>query len=99
MNKNIKKILNFIPELNRDPFFIFEGNGRILFTNKQGRKLLNITKTPVFITDYFEDETKEKFNDLLDKVVDLHEPIIRDPIQLVLSNGEKIKAHKSSSNR
>jgi PAS domain S-box-containing protein len=91
MNKNIKKILSFIPELNRDPFFILEGNGRILFTNKQGRKLLNITNTPAFITDFFEDETKDKFNDLLDKVVDLLDPIIDESLQLVLNNGDKIK--------
>ena len=90
MNKNINKILSFIPELNLDPFFILEGNGRILFNNKQGRKLLKITKTATFITDYFEVETKEKFDELLDTVVDLHETITKDSIQLVLLNGEKI---------
>ncbi|UCH64503.1 MAG: PAS domain S-box protein [Ignavibacterium sp.] len=93
MNKSIKKILRFIPELNREPFFILEGNGRIIFTNKQGRKLLNITETSSFITDYFEVETKEKFDELLDTVVDLHETVTKDSMQLKLINGEKINAH------
>jgi PAS domain-containing protein len=92
MNKNIKKLLSFIPELNRDPFFILEGNGRIIFTNQQGRKLLNITETSAFITDYFEVETKEKFEEILDTVVDLHQTITKDSIQLVLLTGEKLKA-------
>jgi PAS domain S-box-containing protein len=92
MNKNINKILSFIPGLYQDPFFILGGNGRILFNNKQGRKLLKITKTDTFITDYFELETKDKFDELLDTVVDLHETIREDSIQLVLLNGEIIKA-------
>jgi PAS domain S-box-containing protein len=92
MNNNIKKILSIIPELNRDPFFILEGNGRIIFTNKQGKTLLNITNTPEFITDYFEAKTKKKFEDLLDKVFDSYETITNDPIQIKLSNSEIIQA-------
>ena len=62
MTKAIQKILSLIPYSSRDPFFILESSGKILFTNKQGFNLLNVTESQGSIMEYFESDSKEKFN-------------------------------------
>ena len=42
MNNPIEKILKAIPKSSRDPLFIIEVNGNILYANNQGEELLRI---------------------------------------------------------
>lgn len=92
MTKAIQKILSIIPHSIRDPFFILENNGKILFTNKQGYNLLNVTKPQGSIIEYFESDSKEKFNELLDKAVEKNAKLTLDHFEFNLSSGQKVNA-------
>jgi PAS domain S-box-containing protein len=92
VTKSIQKILSLIPHSIRDPFFILESNGKILFTNKQGYNLLNVTKPQGSIIEYFESDSKNKFNELLDKVVEKNNKLSLEHFEFNLSSGKKVNA-------
>ncbi|MCH8034927.1 MAG: PAS domain S-box protein [Bacteroidetes bacterium] len=92
MTKTIQKILSLIPHSIRDPFFILESSGKILFTNKQGFNLLNITEPQSSIMEDFESDSKEKFNELLDKAVEKNDTLTLDHFEFNLSSGRKVNA-------
>ena len=92
MNNSLAKILSAIPQTSRDPLFVLEGNGKIIYTNNQGKELLKISETQKNISDYFVEETKEKFNELLDRLIDKNEILDTDHFEFELMNGERIKA-------
>ncbi len=92
MTKAIQKILSLIPHSIRDPFFILEGSGKILFTNKQGFNLLNVTEPQGSIMEYFESDSKEKFNELLDKAVEKNDTLTLEHFEFNLSSGRKVNA-------
>ena len=92
MNNSLAKILSAIPQTSRDPLFVLEGNGKIIYTNNQGEELLKISETQKNISDYFVEETKEKFNELLDRLIDKNEILDTDHFEFELMNGERIKA-------
>lgn len=92
MTKAIQKILSLIPHSNRDPFFVLESRGKILFTNKQGYGLFNISKTLESILDYFEQDSKEKFNELLEKAVELNDTLSLEHFEFNLNTGKKINS-------
>ncbi|MCH7772147.1 MAG: PAS domain S-box protein, partial [Bacteroidetes bacterium] len=91
MNKIIQKILTLLPNSTRDPFFILKGSGEILHTNMQGSELLNISESPGNITDYFQVDTKKRFNELLDQAVETNNLITIDHLELELITGSRIK--------
>lgn len=92
MNNSLDKILSAIPQSSRDPLFILEGNGKILYTNNQVEELLKISEPQKNIGDFFAKETKEKFNELLDRLIDRNELLEIDHFEFELSDGERIKA-------
>jgi PAS domain S-box-containing protein len=92
VTKAIQKILSLIPHSNRDPFFVLESTGKILFTNKQGYKLFNISETQGSILDYFALDSKEKFNELLDKAVELNDTLSLEHFEFDLNTGKKINS-------
>lgn len=92
MTKAIQKILSLIPHSIRDPFFILESSGKILFNNKQGFNLLNVTESQGSIMDYFETDSKEKFNELLDKAVEKNDTLTLEHFEFNLSSGRKVNA-------
>ena len=92
MTKAIQKILSLIPHSIRDPFFILESRGKILFTNKQGYNLLNVTEPQGSIMEYFESDSKEKFNELLDKAVEKNNTLKLERFEFNLSSGRKVNA-------
>ena len=91
MNNSINKILSSIPKTSRDPLYILEVTGNILFVNNQGKELLKISESPGNISNYFSEETKDKFNTLLDKLIDQNDSLNVDRFDIELLNGEKIK--------
>ena len=92
MTKAIQKILSLIPHSIRDQFFILESSGKILFTNKQGYNLLNVTEPQGSIMEYFESDSKEKFNELLDKAVEKNNTLTLEHFEFNLSSGRKVNA-------
>ena len=92
MTKAIQKILSLIPHSIRDPFFILESSGKILFNNKQGFNLLNITESQDSIMDYFETNSNEKFSELLDKAVEKNDTLTLEHFAFNLSSGRKVNA-------
>jgi len=92
MTKAIQKILSLIPHSIRDPFFILESSGKILFTNKHGFNLLNVTEPQGFIMEYFESDSKEKFNELLDKAVEKNDTLTLEHFEFNLRSGRKVNA-------
>ena len=92
MTKAIQKILSLIPHSIRDPFFILESSGKILFTNKQGFNLLNVTEPQGSIMEYFESDSKEKFNELLDKAVEKNDTLTLEHFEFNLRSGRKVNA-------
>lgn len=93
MNNSLDKILSAIPSISRDPVYVLEGNGKIIYTNSQGEELLKISETQKNIGDYFTKETKEKFIELLDKLINGNEILDIDLFEFELINGERIKAN------
>ena len=92
MTKAIQKILSLIPHSIRDPFFILESKGKILFTNKQGFNLLNLTEPHGSILECFESDSKEKFNELLDKAVEKKDTFKLEHFEFNLTSGKKVNA-------
>jgi PAS domain S-box-containing protein len=92
VTKAIQKILSLIPHSIRDPFFILDSKGKILFTNKQGFNLLNVTEPQGVIMEYFESDSKDKFNELLDKAVERNDTLTLDRFEFNLSSGKKVNA-------
>ncbi len=88
MNKSVQNILGSIGTNIRDPFFVLDVKGVILFANNKAKSFFNLLQVPGKLTDYLEDEGKEKFDDLLEKLVELNEPI----------NVEHFDVHKKSGN-
>jgi PAS domain S-box-containing protein len=90
VNKSIEKILGILPQLTRDPFFILHTDGAIAFANKPGYSLLSLSGIHGLITDQFESESKERFNELLDKVIKKKELIRTDHFEIGFTSGKKI---------
>src|SRR3989304_8021588 len=91
MSKTTQKLLSIIPQCSRDPFYILEGKGKILFSNKQGLDLLNISEASGNLVDNFVPDTKEKFDGLFDKVVEQDNTLTVEHFEFELNSGRKIK--------
>ena len=92
MNNPIDKILKAIPKSSRDPLFIIEVNGNILYANNQGEELLKLEGSYSNINDYFAEETKNNFNNILDTLINQNDSLNVDHFDIELINGEKIIA-------
>jgi PAS domain S-box-containing protein len=91
VSESAQKILSLIPYSIKDPFFVLDVNGKILYTNKKGTDLLQTPPTSELITNCFESETKERFNKLLDKLIEESKSLTIDNFELGLVSGKKIK--------
>ena len=91
MNNPIDNILKAIPKSSRDPLFIIEVNGNILYSNNQGKELLKIEGSLSNINDYFAEETKNNFNSILDTLINQNDSLNVDHFDVELINSEKIK--------
>ena len=87
-----KNLQTVIAQNNRDPFFILGQNGKIITSNSPGTSLLKLKTTPGIITKYFDKETADNFEQLLEQAVELNEKMEVELTGLTLQGGEKIKA-------
>jgi len=87
-----KNLQAAIAQNNRDPFFILEQNGKIITSNSPGASLLKLEITPGKITQYFDRETADNFEQLLEQAVEQNEKMEAEFTELTLRGGEKIKA-------
>jgi len=87
-----KNLQTVIAQNNRDPFFILEQNGKIITSNPPGTSLLKLETNPGKITQYFDKETADNFEQFLEQAVDLNEKLEVEHKELTLNDGEKIKA-------
>ncbi len=88
-DKNLQIV---IAQNNRDPFFILEQNGEIITSNSPGTSLLKLETNPGKITQYFDKETADNFEQLLEQAVELNEKMEVELTGLTLRGREKIKA-------
>ena len=100
-----KNLQTVIAQNNRDPFFILEQNGEIITSNSPGASLLQLETNPGKITQYFDKETTDNFEQLLEQTVELNVKMEVELTELTLRGGEKIKAellfncHEAEKNR
>jgi len=87
-----KNLQTVIAQNNRDPFFILEQNGKIITSNPPGTSLLKLETNPRKITQYFNKETADNFEQFLEQTVDQNEKLEVEHKELTLLGGEKIKA-------
>jgi PAS domain S-box-containing protein len=88
-DKNLQIV---IAQNNRDPFFILEQNGEIITSNSPGTSLLKLETNPGKITQYFDKETADNFEQLLEQAVELNEKMEVELTGLTLRGRDKIKA-------
>ena len=87
-----KHLQTVIAQNNRDPFFILEQSGKIITSNSPGTSLLKLKTSPGKITKYFDKETADNYEQLLEQIVELNEKMEVEITELTLRGGEKIKA-------
>ncbi len=87
-----KNLQTIIAQNNRDPFFIIEQNGEIITSNPPGTSLLKLETNPGKITQYFDKETADNFEQLLEQAVELNVKLEVELTELTLRGGEKINA-------
>jgi len=92
VTKAIQNILSLFPHSIRDPFFVLESKGKIISTNKQGYSFLGITDTKDSIINYFEPDSKDMFNKLLDRAVEKNDKLVLEHIEFNLISGKKVNA-------
>jgi len=92
MNISIDKILSSIPHSVKDPLFILKRNGDIFYVNNQGKELFSIIEPAGNINDYLNKETGNRFNLLLEELIDQNESLNAEEFDIKLKNGAKLKS-------
>ena len=89
-NNSIKNIFEKIVKNITEPFFVLNGKGEILHSNEQAKTLFNLLEVPGKLIDYLENGDQQKFEDLLDTLVEKDEPLQIEHFDIEIKNNKKI---------